>query len=429
MKQILKKIIVYILTLEAKLVLKRYKPKIIGVTGNVGKTSTKDAIYTSLCDSLSIRKNQKSFNSEIGVPLTILGLENAWGNPILWGVNIIKGAWVYLWKQKYPDYLVLEIGADHPGDIEAITKWLTPDIVVVTRIPGVPVHIEYFKDSNALMEEKAFLLKALREDGTAILNSDDENILALGKYVKGNVIHYGVENPATINAENYGLMYEGDYLAGMQFRIKYDSNMIPVILKGVVGMQHVYPVLASACVGLALKLPLVKLTEAFAKHEYPRGRMNVLRGINNSVIIDDTYNSSPVALEFALKTLKEVLTKGRKIAVLGDMLELGSHSVSAHKEGGKLIKESVDILLTVGVRARDFKNSAQDEGMNPESSMSFSNSSDAGLFLKDFIKEGDVVLVKGSQSMRMEKTVAIILEDKENMKKLLVRQDKEWLTR
>jgi UDP-N-acetylmuramoyl-tripeptide--D-alanyl-D-alanine ligase len=429
MKSFLKNIIVYILTLEAKLVLKRYNPKIIAVTGNVGKTSTKDAIYTSLCDSISIRKNQKSFNSEIGVPLTILGLENAWGNPLKWLQNIILGAGVCIWQKKYPDWLVLEIGADHPGDIESITKWLIPDIVVVTRIPGVPVHVEYFKDSNALMEEKAFLLKALREDGTAILNADDENILALGKYVNGNVIHYAMEKPATIQADKYGLMYEGDYLAGMQFRILYDSNIIPVVLKGVVGVQHVYPVLASACVGLVLKVPLVKLTESFLAHEYPRGRMNVVRGISNTVVIDDTYNSSPVALEFALKTLKETLTKGRKIAVLGDMLELGSYSVNSHKEGGKLVAKSADVLLTVGVRARDFKESALESGMSKDSAWSFSTSTEAGEFLKEFIKEGDIILVKGSQGVRMEKAVAIILEDKENVGKLLVRQEGEWRVR
>jgi UDP-N-acetylmuramoyl-tripeptide--D-alanyl-D-alanine ligase len=429
MKTFLKNIIIYILTLEAKLTLRKYKPKIIAVTGNVGKTSTKDAIYTSLCDSLSIRKNQKSFNSEIGVPLTILGLENAWGNPLKWLQNILKGIWVIVWKEKYPEWLVLEIGADHPGDIESITKWLVPNIVVVTRIPGVPVHVEYFKDSNALMEEKAFLLKALPADGTAILNADDENILALGKYVKGNVIHYGMENPTTIHADSYGLMYEGDYLAGMKFRILYDSNIIPVVLKGVVGVQHVYPVLASACVGLALKVPLVKLTESFSRHEYPRGRMNVLRGVGDTVIIDDTYNSSPVALEFALKTLKGVLSKGRKIAVLGDMLELGSYSSNAHKECGRLVADCANVLLTVGVRARDFKESALEVGLPETSAWSFSTSSEAGEFLMDFIKEGDVILVKGSQSMRMEKAVAVILEDKENIEKLLVRQESDWKNR
>ena len=409
--------------------LKKYKPKIIAVTVNVGKTSTKDAIYTALCEPLSIRKNQKSFNSEIGVPLTVLGLENAWGNPLRWIENILMGAWLCVWPEVYPKWLVLEIGADHPGDIESITKWIIPDIAVVTRIPEVPVHVEYFKDAEAMLEEKAFLLKALREDGVAILNADDERVLSLGKYVKGSVIHYGMKNPAKITGDSYELMYEGDELAGVQFRILYDSNIIPVILKGVVGAQHVYPVLASAAVGLSLNLPLVKLTESFLKHEYPHGRMNIIKGIKNTVIIDDTYNSSPVALEYALLTLKDVKAKGRKIAVLGDMLELGSHSVNAHKEAGKLVAECADVLLTVGVRARDFKDSAIKAGMSPNSAWSFSSSLEAGNYLKDFVREGDVILAKGSQGMRMEKAAALLIEDQENIKNILVRQEKEWKDR
>ena len=429
MKSMLKKIIIAILALEAKLVLKKYKPKIIAVTGNVGKTSTKDAIYTALCEPLSIRKNQKSFNSEIGVPLTVLGLENAWGNPLKWIENIFRGAWLCLWPQIYPKWLVLEIGADHPGDIESITKWIIPDIAVVTRIPEVPVHVEYFKDGEAMLEEKAFLLKALCEDGVAILNADDERVLSLGKYVKGSVIHYGMKNPAKITGDSYELMYDGDNLAGVQFRILYDSNIIPVVLKGVVGVQHVYPVLASAAVGLFLNLPLVKLTESFLKHEYPHGRMNIIKGIRNTIIIDDTYNSSPVALECALRTLKDVQTKGRKIAVLGDMLELGSHSVNSHKEAGKLAAECADVLLTVGVRARDFKDSAIKAGMSVNSAWSFSSSLEVGNYLKDFVKENDVILVKGSQGMRMEKAVALIIENQDNIKNLLVRQEKEWVNK
>lgn len=426
MRNILKKTIIEILTLEAKIVLKRYKPKIIAITGSVGKTSTKDAIYAALCEPLSIRKNQKSFNSEIGVPLTILGLENAWGNPLKWIVNIIKGLWICVWPQVYPKWLVLEIGADHPGDIESITKWLIPDIAVITRIPDVPVHVEYFKDSEDVLEEKAWLLKALRPDGVAILNADDERVLSLGKYVKGEVVHYGMENPAKIYGDSYGLMYEGNDLAGVQFRISYDSNVIPVILKGVVGVQHVYPVLAAAAIGFTLKLPLVKLSESFVNYEYPPGRMNVIKGIKETVIIDDTYNSSPVALEYALLTLKDVQVKGRKIAVLGDMLELGSYSVESHKKNGVLSAKCADVLFTVGVRARDFRDSAIQAGMPESSVWSFSTSIEAGNYLKDFVEEGDIVLVKGSQGMRMEKAVATLVADKENTKKLLVRQEKEW---
>jgi len=429
MKQILKKIVIGILTLEAKLVLKRYKPKIIAVTGSVGKTSTKDAIYTALCEPFSIRKNQKSFNSEIGVPLTVLGLENAWGNPLLWVGNILKGVWMCVWPQTYPKWLVLEIGADHPGDIKSITKWVIPDIAVVTRIPNVPVHVEYFKDAEALLEEKSELLKAMKPDGVAVINSDDENVLSLGKHVKGSVIHYGMKNPATIYGDSYGLMYEGNDVAGIQFRILYDSNIIPVVLKGVVGVQHVYPVLAAAAIALPLKLPLVKLTESFAQHEYPRGRMNVIKGIKNTIIIDDTYNSSPVALEYALRTLKDVQTQGRKIAVLGDMLELGSYSAEAHKNIGTIAAQCADIIFTVGVRARDIKEYAIKAGTQETSTLSFSSSVEVGDYLKDFIQEGDIILAKGSQGMRMEKAIMPLVLDQVKINDLLVRQEKEWVGR
>jgi len=126
MKEIFKKIIIFILILESKLVLLKFKPKIITVTGSVGKTSTKDAIYTALENNLKVRKNQKSFNSEIGTPLTILGLENAWSNPLLWVKNFFLGLFV-IFKKDYPDWLILEVGSDHPGDVRKVGKWLKPD--------------------------------------------------------------------------------------------------------------------------------------------------------------------------------------------------------------------------------------------------------------------------------------------------------------
>ena len=134
MKSFLKKIIVSILESEARLILKKYNPFIIAITGSVGKTSAKDAIYTVLAGSVSrVRKSEKSFNSEIGVPLTILGCDNAWSNPFLWLKNILNGLELILLRSNYPNCLVLEVGADHPGDIQKITKWLKPDVAVITQ--------------------------------------------------------------------------------------------------------------------------------------------------------------------------------------------------------------------------------------------------------------------------------------------------------
>src|SRR3989344_4669974 len=138
MKSALKKIIFGILTWEARLMLHKHHPKIIAVTGSVGKTSTKDAIYTVISKKFNTRKSEKSFNSEIGVPLTILGLDTAWSNFFKWIWNIIVGLWRVLFIRNYPKVLVLEVGADHPGDIRNIVEWVQPDIAVVT--PPADIH-------------------------------------------------------------------------------------------------------------------------------------------------------------------------------------------------------------------------------------------------------------------------------------------------
>jgi UDP-N-acetylmuramoyl-tripeptide--D-alanyl-D-alanine ligase len=138
---IFKNIITAILTLEARAVLWRYKPKVIAVTGSVGKTTTKDAIFAVLSPHVHVRKSQKSFNSEIGVPLTILGLESGWRDPLVWLSNIVQGFLLVIIKSDYPSWLVLEVGADRPGDIKNIARWLRPDIAVITAIPEIPVHV------------------------------------------------------------------------------------------------------------------------------------------------------------------------------------------------------------------------------------------------------------------------------------------------
>ena len=141
MKDLFKNIVVSILTLEAQILLRRTKPTIIAVTGSVGKTSTKDAIFSVLKNYRKTRKSEKSFNSEIGVPLSVLGLPNAWNNPVLWMWNIIEGFFIACFSRDYPEVLVLETGVDRQGDMKRLTAWLKPDIAVITRLPDVPVHV------------------------------------------------------------------------------------------------------------------------------------------------------------------------------------------------------------------------------------------------------------------------------------------------
>ncbi len=435
MKSILKNIVVRIITWEAKKVLKKYRPKIVGVTGSVGKTSTKDAIYTVLSASFYARKTQKSFNSEIGVPLTILGLQNAWNNPFLWIKNIIAGYLPVLFTIKYPQWLVLEVGADRPGDIESLAAWLKPHVAVITRFGDVPVHVEYFPTVQDLINEKAYLARALREHGVLVLNHDDKKVLAFGEQVNHRKISYGFEYGAHVKAERESIIYgpyehtDIEFPRGVTFTLQYEGNTVPIEIKNTLGKQHVYPVLAAVAVGLTQGLSLESITNSLKGHYTPKGRMKLIPGIKDTLIIDDTYNSSPVAVQAAFHALKELKQLGRKIAVLGDMLELGQYSVEEHKKVGTEVVGVADILVTVGVRSRDTAEAAMNAGMSEKNILQFDTAQEAGKYLESVVQAGDVILIKGSQSIRMERTVEEIMAEPQKARNLLVRQDRQWLAK
>jgi UDP-N-acetylmuramoyl-tripeptide--D-alanyl-D-alanine ligase len=190
----------------------------------------------------------------------------------------------------------------------------------------------------------------------------------------------------------------------------------------------VYASLAALALASALKLNMLGATEALKNYDVPPGRMRLLKGISGTLIIDDTYNSSPFACESALKTLGEIKSSGRKIAILGDMLELGKHTHDAHKNIGKIAEEFADVLVVVGPRSVAIKEGAIEAGMATEIP-EFLDSNLAGNFIKTLIQKGDIILIKGSQGMRMERVVEAVLLDYKNKSKLLVRQDPEWLAK
>ena len=431
MKSMFKKIIAWIIQIESKIILRKYNPKIVAVTGSVGKTSTKDAIFSVIASSFYVRKSEKSFNSDIGIPLTILGCPNAWSNPIMWLSNIWQGLKLIVWRQSYPEWLVLEVGADRPGDIKSISKWLRPDVVVLTKFAQTPVHIEFFKDRAEIIREKGFLVDALKHDGVLITNADDTDAMNMSKKTNTKILKYGLLGDADIKASNIDIHYDEKTSKpdGMIFKVDYLNDSVPVILKGSLGMQNIYSSLAAISVGLSQGVNIVKSGEGLSKHEAPKGRMKIIAGIKNTTILDDTYNSSPVALHLALDTLKNVKTKGRKIAVLADMMELGKHSVDEHYEVGKHVADSADILMTVGIRSRKMADGALDNGLSEKKVFQFDDSIETGKALQDMLKDEDIVLVKGSQSTRMERTVEEVMANPENAFELLVRQEEEWKKR
>ncbi len=422
MKKIFKKIVVAVLTLEAKLVLRKYKPKIVAVTGSVGKTTAKDSVYTVLSSAFFVRKSEKSFNSEIGVPLSILGCQNGKNNPVIWMKNILEGLAVVLLKNHYPKWLVLEVGADKPGDIEEIAKWLRPDVVVITRFADVPAHVEFFDSPKAVAEEKKKLAKYMKKDGFLILNYDDGEVLSIKQSSNKHTTTFGFSEDADVVASNESFLYDNGRLKGITFKVNFGGTSLPVNLHGVLGVQHIYPALAAIAVGSTQGLNLVQMSQALSTdHETQPGRMRIVDGIKGSIIIDDSYNASPLAVEYALKTLGILETNGRKIAVLGDMMELGDYTVAEHKKIGEMVAKTCDILVTVGVRSRDIANGALANKMNSSNIFQFEDSRKAGDYLKNFIEKDDIVLVKGSRwAMRMERVVKRIMAHPERAKDMLV---------
>lgn len=425
MKNLFKKIVVKAITFEARLLLKRTKPTIIAITGSVGKTSVKDAIYQAIKDKVKARKSEKSYNSEIGVPLSVLGLPNAWNNPFYWLKNILDGLFLALFPGNYPEVLVLEMGVDRPGDMKKLAEWIKPDIVVLTRLPDVPVHVEYFSSPEAVISEKLNLVDALKPDGVFVYNHDDEKVLEVAEAVRQQSIGYSRYSSSHFQAKSDDVIYENKIPVGMDLNISHIEESVEFILNGAVGVQHSYNFTAAAAVANLFDISLEECAISLKDFVPPPGRMRLIPGIKNTTIVDDTYNSSPVAAERALSTLFEIKAK-RKIAVLGDMLELGQYSVSAHEKVGEQAAEGVDLLITVGVRARGIADGALDAGLSEKRIMQFDDATKAGKELQNLIQEGDVILIKGSQGVRCEKIVEEIMAYPDQAPLLLVRQSTVW---
>lgn len=433
LKNIFKKIVVAGLTAETRLVLWKYHPHIVAITGSVGKTSSKDAIYAVLSKFYFVRKSEKSFNSEVGVPLTVLGVPNAWHNPFRWLLNFLDGLSLLVNRGPYPDWLVLEVGADRPGDIENVARWVKPDINVVTAFPKIPVHVEYFPSPEALHEEDAKLAALLPPDGFLILNQDDPEVMKLRSRTKARVVTYGLGEGAELAGSNPQVLYEGEEKfrrpVGVTFKLNYDGNSLPVRIKGALGRNPKYAALSALAVGRVLGLNMITMVEALANYELPPGRLRLIPGVKNSLIIDDSYNSSPVAAETALSALGELEVTGRKIAVLGDMLELGKYSIAEHLRIGELAGKACQILITVGIRARGMAEGALNAGLSEKNIFQFEDSREAGKHLEGLLEAGDVALIKGSQSIRMERAVLEVMLHPEDKEKMLCRQDEEWAKR
>lgn len=429
MKETFKKTVVTLLNYEARLLLARKKPYIIAVTGSVGKTSTKDAIYTTLKPHRHTRKSQKSFNSDIGVPLSVLGLQNGWNNPWLWLRNIVDGAFTALFASDYPEVLVLEMGVDRPGDMARMSQWVKPDLVVLTRFPDVPVHVEYFSTPEDVVREKMTLVEALKPDGVVVYNHDDAIIKTALESVRQQAIGFSRYAPSQVTIQGDAVVYEAGKPVGVRCSVLHVGREYPLTMRGVLGMPSVYPAAAAIAVAVHLGIDVADAVAALEEHPPAPGRMRLIDGRDDVILIDDTYNASPVAVEKAIETLAELRAGGRKIAVLGDMLELGRFSVREHERVGEQVAGVADVLVTIGLRARKIAEAALAYGLHEKQILQYDASERAAEELAKLVKPGDVVLVKASQGIRAEKVVKRLMAKPEQAPELLVRQEVMWEVR
>ena len=410
----MRKILQKILKILAKIALNKYKPVVIAITGSVGKTSTKEAIYSVLKSHFGekrVRRNYRNYNNEFGVPLTIFNLETAGRSIFLWIPKFIKMFWMIIFRVDYPDFLILEMGADKPGDIKYLLDFVHHKVGVITAVGEIPVHVEFFESPEKVAEEKGTLLKMLDKEGIAVLNYDDERVRKMLGNINVKTMTYGLDEKADVKATNYELkiINQGKNISELNFKLDFKGSSVPAKLKNVLGYQHLYSALAAAAVGIIFNVNLVEISEALKQIEPMPGRMRLLRGIKNTLIVDDSYNAALLSMEAALDSLNSFEGR-RKIVVLGDMLEIGRYSPEAHTRVGKKAAEVADLIFAVGNRAGFVVEGAINAGFDSNKIFQFPNSEQAKMAVQKELKENDIILVKGSRSMEMEKVIEEIVK-------------------
>ncbi len=349
----------------------RWGGRVVGITGSAGKTTTKDAVAAALETRYRTGKTQGNYNNHIGVPLTIL--------------NLAEGS----------EFAVVEIGMNHAGEVGELARIAQPQIGVVTNVGTA--HIEHLGSVEAIAAAKAELLEALPDDGTAVLNADDERVRAMGRAFEGRKVWFGASKvfpseAAHVRAERIEYLKEGS-----RFEVAdVGSFFCPLPARG--GLMAA---LAALAVGRALEMDLKELRETIAGLEPPRMRLTRLER-NGMVIWDDCYNSNPEAACMMLDLLAGTPAE-RRIAVLGEMLELGRWSEDLHREVGRYAARS-GVTVLVGIRgaARQLVDAGLDAGLSPGAAHFFNEPGDAGRFVKGLAQEGDALLFKGSRGTKVE---------------------------
>lgn len=409
----------------AKALIKRYKPIVICVTGSVGKTSVKNAIASTLNESFVIRKTPKNINNDFGIAISVIGrFEFKEGFPALLKILVYGLKQLYI-INRFPEILVIEVGAGKIGEIERVSKWLKPDILVITNLPDKPSHLGIFGSKEKIIREKKFLADVMNPNGLMFIDDSEKNMDNFTNNFLGRVMKY--DSRKFVDKSDYKIIYKKNsgytMPVGISFRLDVYGEDNTFQFKDFIGKQNIKAILISKLIAEELDCKKNNILKGLSKYAPEPGRLKILKGkLGGVTIIDDSFNAAPIAVENSLHSLISIKTDvgQRKVAVLGDMLNLGNESDEIHRNTAISDIAKVDILITVGDKSRVWQNFNNDKlRLNKH----FKNSTNAAKYLESIWEKGDVILFKGGYLIRLEKATKFLSNcSGEN----LVRQEGYW---
>lgn len=412
-----KRIITQLLELQARRLLKKHKPKVIAITGSVGKTSTREFIVTVLRQKYRVLTPPGNYNTHLSVPLSLfeLPMPQNLKDPVSW-LDALKRTQRTLKQPFNYDVVVLELGAEYPGDVPQFRSYLYPDIAVVTAVS--PEHMLYFKTLDAVAQEELSIASFSK---LTLVNRDDIDA-GFAKYADTT----SIDTYGTSGVAEYRFITE-DYMPGKGFSGKFispEQGEQPARLL-LAGEHNIRCAVAAGAVGIKLGLTPAQITAGFQQIVPIKGRMQLLRGLNDTVLLDDTYNASPKSVLAALQTLYAFPAK-QKIAILGSMNDMGDMSKQVHEEVGKACDGSlVEWVVTIGDEAKKYlAPAAASRGCQVRS---FTSPYQAGAFVHSVMQPGAVILAKGSQNGIFAEEALKVLLHATVEENLLVRQSPAWL--
>jgi UDP-N-acetylmuramoyl-tripeptide--D-alanyl-D-alanine ligase len=365
----------------ARAVREAWGGKIAGVTGSVGKTTTKEILAALLGAKLRVLKSEGNFNNEYGLPLTLFRLEET------------------------HQAAVLEMGMSRRGELARLAAIARPDVGVVTRV--APAHLEFFASVDEIALAKRELIEGLNgRESTAVLNADDPRVAAFGAFAPGRVLTYAIDAPAFFSAE----VIEDRGALGSAFDYVSPEGRVRLELP-VPGRHAIYNALAALAAASVWNIGAAEAQSVFRMLRVPAMRGELLQFSNGAALINDSYNSSPAALHAMVSVLAATPNFQRRILAAGEMRELGAASPALHREAGMFTAQTGKVDWVIGVEgdAKQIVEGAVAGGIPQSRTMFFSSSEEAAKFLEEFIAPGDVLLVKGSRGVKMERIVEALL--------------------